>query len=42
MQAYENKTHTLDKTIDEEPTSVCVLRILITKDKILTFSNYNV
>jgi hypothetical protein len=30
----------LNKTIDDEP--VCELRILITKDKILRFSNYNV
>jgi hypothetical protein len=29
----------LNKIIDGEP--VCVLRILITKDKILPFSNYN-
>jgi hypothetical protein len=45
MQAYENKTqHMLNKTIDDEPVCVCayVLRILITKDKILSFSNYNV
>jgi hypothetical protein len=43
MQAYENKTlQVLDKTIDDEPVCVCVLRILITKDKILSFSNYNV
>jgi hypothetical protein len=38
----------LNKTIDYEPACVCVcvcvcvLRILITKDKVLTFSNYNV
>jgi hypothetical protein len=34
----------LDKNIDDEPVCVCVcvLRILITKDKILPFSNYNV
>jgi hypothetical protein len=34
----------LDKTIDDEPVCVClcVLRILITKDKILPFPNYNV
>jgi hypothetical protein len=43
MQAYVNKTqHTLDKTIDDKPVCVCVLRILITKDKMLPFSNYNV
>jgi hypothetical protein len=43
MQVYENKTlHMLDKTIDDEAACVCVLRILITKDKILPFSNYNV
>jgi hypothetical protein len=44
MQAYENKTqHILNKTIDDEPVSVrvCVLQSLITKDKILPFSNYN-
>jgi hypothetical protein len=36
----------LNKTIDDEPVCVCVcvyvLRNLITKDKILPFSNYNV
>jgi hypothetical protein len=34
----------LDKTFDDEPlcVCVCVLRILITKDKILPFSNYKV
>jgi hypothetical protein len=43
MQAYENKTlHMLDKTIDNEPVCVCILRILITQDEILPFSNYNV
>jgi hypothetical protein len=31
-----------NKTIDDEPVCVCVLLILITKDKILPFSNYNV
>jgi hypothetical protein len=30
----------LDKTTDDEP--VCVLRTLITEDKMLPFSNYNV
>jgi hypothetical protein len=30
------------KTIDDEPVCVYVLRIPITKDKILPFSNYNV
>jgi hypothetical protein len=30
-----------NKTINDEPVR-CVLRILITKDKILPFSNYNV
>jgi hypothetical protein len=51
MQAYENKTlHMLYKTIEDEPLclweseseSVCVLWIIITKDMILPFSNYNV
>jgi hypothetical protein len=43
MQAYENKTqHMLNKIIGYEPLCVCVLRTLITKDKILPFSNYNV
>jgi hypothetical protein len=32
----------LDKIIDDEPVRVCVLRILITKDKILPFYDYNV
>jgi hypothetical protein len=32
----------LNKTIDDEPVCVCVLRIQITKYKILPFSNYNV
>jgi hypothetical protein len=37
----------LNETIDDEPVCVCVcvcvcVRILITKDKILHFSNYNV
>jgi hypothetical protein len=34
----------LDKTIYDEPVCVCVcvLQILITKDKILSFSNNNV
>jgi hypothetical protein len=31
-----------NKTIDDGPVSVCVIRILFTKDKILPFSNYNV
>jgi hypothetical protein len=31
----------LNKTIDGEPMYVSVLQILITKDKILPFSNYN-
>jgi hypothetical protein len=40
MQVHENKKlHVLDKNIDDEPA--CVLRILITKDKILLFYNYN-
>jgi hypothetical protein len=40
MQAYENKTQRiLNQTNDDEP--VFALRILITKDKILPFSNYN-
>jgi hypothetical protein len=38
--------HVLNKTIDDEPmcvyVCVCVLRILMTKDKVLPFSNYNV
>jgi hypothetical protein len=38
MQACENKTQRmLDKTVDDEPVCVCVLRIIITKDKILPF-----
>jgi hypothetical protein len=31
----------LNKTIDDKPVCVCVW-IVITKDKILPFSNYNV
>jgi hypothetical protein len=31
----------LNKTVDNEPVCVCVLQILIMKDKILPFSNYN-
>jgi hypothetical protein len=27
----------LNKTVDDEPICVCVLRILITKDKVLPF-----
>jgi hypothetical protein len=43
MHAFENKTqHMMNKTIDAEPMYVSVLQILITKDKILPFSNYNV
>jgi hypothetical protein len=43
VQAYETKTyHMLNKTVDDEPVCVCVLRILIMKDKILHFANYNV
>jgi hypothetical protein len=45
MQACENNTlHALNKTIDDGPMymCVCLLRILITKDKVLPFSNYNV
>jgi hypothetical protein len=42
MQAYENKIlhlHMLNKTIDDEAVCVCVLQILIMKDKILPFSH---
>jgi hypothetical protein len=42
MQAHENKPqHMLGKTVDHAPVYMCVLRNLITKDKILPFSNYN-
>jgi hypothetical protein len=34
--------HKLNKTINAEPVHMCILRILIAKDKILPFSNYNV
>jgi hypothetical protein len=54
MQAYENETlHMFSKTIGDKSCAcvcvcvcararVCVLRIPITKDKILPFSNYKV